>query len=60
MRTGDVVFGIFFLGLGATIAALGDGWAYLAAAALVVLVVEAIISGARGMRSWLSRIGPLP
>lgn len=60
MRTGDVVFGIFFLALSATIAVLGDGWAYLAAAALVALGVEAIISGARGKRSWLSRIGPLP
>jgi len=60
MRKADIVFGIFFVALGAAIAIVGDRWAYIVAAVLILLGVQAAVSGWRGRRSWLSRIGPLP
>jgi hypothetical protein len=63
-RTADAGFGAFFLALGVAIFATRDPAAALGAliAAIVVggLGVEALVAAARGRRSLLSRIGPLP
>jgi hypothetical protein len=60
MRIIDIVFGAFFIALGIAVAVLGSGWAYIAVAAMIGLGVQAVASGMRGRRSWLSMIGPLP
>lgn len=54
--------GLLFAALGAWIGfAVADDWlTYLAAVAVGGLGVDAILSAARGRRSLLSRLGPLP
>ena len=56
------IMGLLFTALGAWIALeLADDWpAYLAAAAIGGLGIDAIYSAIRGRRSLMSRIGPLP
>lgn len=62
-------FRIFSLALGLLLVGIGvyaffavpQGWAGLLVSLLFVVVgIESIVSAARGTRSWLARIGPLP
>ncbi|MBS0430419.1 MAG: hypothetical protein JSR41_24295 [Proteobacteria bacterium] len=62
-RIAGWVAGLIFLGLGVAVLVaagkVGTG-ALVAAAALAGLGVQSLWATARGRRSWLARIGPLP
>lgn len=64
MRAGNLVIGLLFLGVAIAIVLLGEAPSSVGSLLAVLVIgglgVDALLSAARGQRSLLSRIGPLP